>query len=225
MLSNLVPYLRYGVIQMTRKVAVLCSDASSEATSFVISAVFFACGAIAGTISAGYAADSIGQLLGSYFSEYVAAIENGQIAEPRFWDVFWSVFKPNLVAVFLGFSVFGFLLLPILSAVKGFMLSFAVACMLQILGKDCWLLAFAVYGIEALMSIPCFFILTVRASFVSKRIVRAVLSGGGMTVHSLVGRGYLRVHMVCVLILLTAVVIEVLFVPKFVEFAVSVWAL
>lgn len=78
-----------------------------------------------------------------------------------FGEVFWNALRWPLFVWVLGFTAFGLWLTPVMFALRGFFLCFSVAC-LSGSAQGGLLLAFALFGLDALVTLPVFFALGVE---------------------------------------------------------------
>ena len=80
----------------------------------------------------------------------------------------------HLVAFFLGTSFFGLAFIPVLSFTRGFALSCAVASIISVYPDGGIIMAAIAIGIPAIISLPCFFVISIESFFSSGRIFRLV---------------------------------------------------
>ncbi len=123
--------------------------------SLLLCGAMFLIGCIIGTFTAGLVSD--GTQLSSILSDYLSGYLNNASAKPDFFIAALETFKYHLTALFLGLSLLGVIFIPVLSGIRGFMLSYSIAAVVRLLGgKGAWL-ALSVFGIRTLITIPCFF--------------------------------------------------------------------
>ena len=87
----------------------------------------------------------------------------GANAKPDFASALLDVFKYNILSIALGFSILGVFCIPALMALRGFFLSFSVSTVVRVIGGKGVTLALAIFGANTLITVPCFFILSVYA--------------------------------------------------------------
>ena len=125
--------------------------------------VCFLIGMLGGQVSAEKTSEGALSELYRYLTSYYTL----DVGEERGIGVFLNAlliyFRYPLLALCMGLTVAGALLLPLLSAVFGFFLSYAACCFARIYGGSGVLLAAAVLGLRCLVTLPCFFILAVQA--------------------------------------------------------------
>ena len=145
------------------------SETSQKTTALILCAILFLLGSVAGTVFAG----SLSQHHGtdSFFSAFLRLKTN----EPVRVDLLTAIFdacKYPLAVLFLGTSVLGVALIPALSAVRGFLLSFSVAAVVRLYGTHGIMVALSMFGTSALITIPCFIFLSIEAFCASQRLLQ-----------------------------------------------------
>ena len=126
-------------------------------------AVCFFLGIVWGHVSARKNADATGIELHRYLAEYYVMDHADAGSGVVFLSAILVYFRYPVIAFFLGFTVFGALLLPGVSVIFGFFLSFAACCFAGAFGERGVLLALAVLGFRCLVTLPCFFVLATPA--------------------------------------------------------------
>lgn len=120
---------------MSRRLSVFNSAGVDSTRYFAVVCCFFILGSAAGIMSASAAA--VQSDLPDY-SDIFSGLD--------FLQYFLSLSKYHLISAFLSLMLFGFVFVPLLSAVKGFFLSFTVSCLSSFGGSGLYsqrLLAFA----------------------------------------------------------------------------------
>lgn len=102
------------------------------------------------------------QELSDYLHEYAQATANGQGPSASALSVGAAYFRYPAAALLLGLTAAGLVLLPVLSVVQGFFLSFSVGCFARALGRGGVYLALAAFGPRCLFVLPCTLLLTVQ---------------------------------------------------------------
>ena len=196
----------------------------SESDGFfglMVCTIFFACGIIMGTFSARALDEKETWTLYQTLSGYIFQIADGTYVSPGFLSVLWSLGQYHLLALFLGFSLLGVLCLPILSGIRGFYLSFSIAAFIRAFGPEGWPVAFSLFGVGALITVPCFFLLVSQAFTASAQLGRGTLGGSGVFLGTLFHRGYILRAAICFLGILAAVLIEIYVTPILVSWTSS----
>jgi len=136
--------------------------------AFAVLSVSFIVGAIAGTLS-GSAASSTVDTLDVINDSFTAAV--------------LPLLLYPVLAVFLGLTIPGTLFLPLLSALRGFMLSFSIATVLPTLNAEATLQMLTSLTLPTLVSVTVFMILSTQAFIMSLSLLKLVLhnapSGSG----------------------------------------------
>ena len=124
-------------------------------------ALFFLGGILLGQVLAGKVPDGTGDELTRYLTDYVYLYGQTAPEGRAFWETVVIYFRYPLLAVFLGFTSVGVVLLPVVAVAFGFFLSFSVSCFTAAFGGEGVLLALAVSGLRFALTLPCFFLLAV----------------------------------------------------------------
>jgi len=152
---------------------------------------------------------------------HIAQIRAGTVESPGFLSVFWIAGRDHLLVLFLGFSLLGVFCLPILSAVRGFYLSFSIAVFVRAFGTGGLPVALSLFGVSAVITVPCFFILVSQAFTATSELGRGVLGMGKPHIGTLYGRGYVLRTALCFLGILAAVLLELYVTPALVAWTSS----
>lgn len=185
--------------------------------AFLVCAAFFLCGGIVGAFSSASITDT--DYAFDFLFGYLKLAEDDLVSNPGFLSVMINTLKFPLIALFLGFSVFGVIGLPILSAVRGFLLAFSASLICRLFGTGGIWLAFALYGLSALMTVPCFFVLSSQCFSSSGYLLQAVLHPSQRTTISPFNRTFLKRCVICFIILLAVALLETLFSPGLIKLA------
>lgn len=119
----------------------------------------------------------IGSLIGpgttydSWLSDFVglSRLQNMGMAA-----AFFHFSRFHLVAFLLGSSYFGIILIPALSCVRGYVLSFTAASIISVYPQNGLIMAAVILGIPALISLPCYFLLSIEGFRSAGRIFHLV---------------------------------------------------
>lgn len=117
----------------------------------------------------------------------------------------------HILALFLGTSLTGVVLIPALAVVRGFALSFASASVLASSTEGGLLMCLTVLGLPALFSIPCFILLCEYGAGRSRRLI-ALANGRGPGFYE-PGSGTLFITLP---VLIIGAIIDIWLVPKLV---------
>lgn len=132
-----------------------------------VSASFFL-GGLAGCLLAGCVDGGGQESLAAYVEGFLRAAQAGDAAPPALAALVWETLRWPLLALLLGFTALGLLALPLLFAVRGFLLAFSIASFVRLFGGTGCLLALLVFGVGGAFSVPALFVLGVQ-SFMTAR--------------------------------------------------------
>lgn len=186
---------------------------------FILLAAFFACGGILGSAAGGYVSGEVSDTLSGVIQNYLSSSSIEMPQAEAFFKVALSSFLFPAIALFLGTSAIGFLLIPPLIAARGFSLGFSAACVIRAFGTDGKLLIFAAYGINAIITTPCLFLISIYAIQISGNIFSSGIIGIKNT--GRFGKAFLIKLIVFCLIILIAVVLDTYLTPQLVKSAAS----
>jgi len=206
---------------MRRKMMVQAVVDQRGFLGLMVCVVFFACGIIAGTFSARNLDAANTHALQERMMGYMEQIRAETFVSPGFWSVLWTTGRDHLLVLFLGFSLLGVFCLPILSAVRGFYLSFSIATFIRAFGAGGVSVAFSLFGVGALFTVPAFFILVTYAFRASAEMGSAILSQGKLQAGKLYGSAYFIKVALCFLGILVAVLVELYVTPALVSWTSS----
>lgn len=128
-----------------------------------ILAAFFSAGAVWGQVLANRTPEPVDAELTRYLTDYCTLDAGETDTGSVFLSSLLIYFRYPLAAVLLGFAAPGAIFLPLVAAIFGFFLSFAVCCFAGAFGSTGILLAVCLFGLRCLISLPCFFLLAVPA--------------------------------------------------------------
>ena len=151
-------------------------------------ALFFLAGVLLGQVLAGKVPDGTGGELTRYLTDYVYLYGQTAPESRAFWETVVIYFRYPLLAVFLGFTSVGVVLVPVVAAAFGFFLSFSVSCFTAAFGGEGGLLALAVSGLRCAVTLPCFFLLAVPSWQASWTLASLSLGRGQRTAPVVYGR-------------------------------------
>lgn len=104
----------------------------------------------------------------------------GEITAPALASLVWDTVRWPLLALLLGFTALGLLGLPLLFAVRGFLLAFSIASFVRLFGGAGCLLALLVFGVSGALSVPVLFVLGVQG-LLAARVLAGRVWGMGKT--------------------------------------------
>ena len=119
---------------------------------------------------------------------FLRAAQAGEPSPPALAALVWETLRWPLLALLLGFTALGLLALPLLFAVRGFLLAFSIASFVRLFGGTGCLLALLVFGVGGAFSVPALFVLGVQ-SFMTARTLAGRVWGESKAA-PLYGRAY-----------------------------------
>ena len=138
-------------------------------SAFFLCAAGFLLGVILGVLLSGGVLE--GDSASEFFSEYGKTLLAGSF-DGGFLPVFMSVAWYHLLAILFSFTMLGVALIPLVSAARGFTLSFTLAALVRLYATQGIAAGMALVGFTALLSVPIFFLVSVDAMCASGELVR-----------------------------------------------------
>ena len=143
---------------MRRRVVQIWNTPGGVTTALLVVSCAFVSGGIAGLLVASQVAGEGQTTLAAYIESYLAAAQQRPAVAPGFFAVALDLLRWPCLAVFMGFLSLGVVGVPILFAVRGFLLSFA-----RMFGGAGGMLAFFAFGLTGLLAVPALFVLGVQS--------------------------------------------------------------
>ncbi len=168
----------------------------------LLCAAFFFFGTLIGVISASDIPGEQSAVLKGFF----LSLQSGLYEPGGFLDSLAKAFLFHIIAVLLGFSAIGFIFLPLLSFLRGFAVSFAAASVMTALGSEGFTVALALLGLPSLITLPCFFIVTLQAFEASYSLAGRILRRSAAS--SIYRKEYFNRCAVCSAALIIAALID-----------------
>lgn len=180
----------------------------------VILSAILLCAICAGCITASCVTEDSAGFLNEYISKN--ALYAGQVIAGReqFFKSLITLVKYPAIVFSLGYTAFGTVLIPGVLFFRGFFLSFSVASVIRVLGYKGLAAALSVYGLQALVSIPCTLIIAAKAMRASQRFFSFAKAGKEQRVIPHAPDGYFTCFFICIICLTLCALLEVLLVPK-----------
>ena len=182
---------------------------------------FFLFGLILGQVLCARIPGETAQELTRYLTDYLQLGEGTGRSVKALLSALLIYFRYPLLAFLLGFSSVGILLLPAVSAVYGFFLSFSVCCFIAVFGTGGALLAVSVLGVRCLFALPCDFVLAVPAFQTSASLAAVSFGGGRRAAPVVYGSKWWARLFTAVSILLAGTVAELFLTPFLLRFALE----
>ena len=176
---------------------------------FLLSAAFVIGGA-AGLVMASQIAGSAQETLTNCVGSYLEVAGENAVPSPELWTTALEFLRWPGFAVFLGFAAFGVIGIPVLFAVRGFLLAFAIGAFVRIFGGVGCFLAFFSFGLTGMFAIPALFVLGVQSFDMARRR----MTGGTGKQAPIPSRQYLARSGLCFGALVLCVMVEYWAVPE-----------
>jgi len=146
--------------------------------ALLITAAFFILGSFLGCLLAFQADGGGAQALEEYLSSFLRAAENSGLRTPDLSGVLWRTLRWPVGAVLLGYTALGLFGIPILSALRGFLLTFSIGAFVRVYGWTGTRIAFYLVGITGMISTPVFLFLATQSFSASLRLSLTALGRG-----------------------------------------------
>ena len=154
------------------------APADGTAPMLALAAACFFLGGLAGCLLASQIGGSGQESLAAYVEGFLSASQAGEAAAPALATVVWDTMRWPLLALLLGFTALGLVGLPVLFAVRGFLLSFSIACFVRLFGGAGCLLALLIFGVGGAVSVPVLFVLGVQSLLAARALAGRVWGDG-----------------------------------------------
>lgn len=182
---------------------------TGQAAALLLLSGLFLGGSVAGCVCAGLIRDPGGALM-DYVRVYLKLLGSEGVSVP-FLSVLWRMMRIPLLVLFLGLTALGVVGLPVLFAVRGFLLCYAVSAFYRLLGLSGLAASFVLFGVSALVWLPVLLQLGVQGLVGSYGLLRRATGDGRypLCYHS----GFLVRCSLCAAALFLCAVLEYLLVP------------
>ena len=184
--------------------------------------ICFFLGSTAGCLLAAAAGGGGSESLTSYIQGFLSAAGEVGVQPPALLPLLWDLLRWPVFVVALGFTALGVLGIPILFAVRGFLLSFAVSSFVRIFGSEGCFAATLIFGVSGAVSIPALFVLGVQGLTASARLAGRTM--GASRRGSPFGRAYFLRCGMCAGAFCVCILLEYLVVPTLVAWAAGMLA-
>lgn len=169
---------------------------------FLVCAALFTLGCVAGVIASGSLP------IDTPVNEYVAAVAGAESGgfDVRFLSALQTSGKYHAVVMFFAFSVLGVIAIPAVSALRGFLLCFAVSSVIRYYGAGSVPYALLMFAPEAIIAVPALFLLSTHSLSASGTLLQAC-SSRGAPVGAPYGNGFTGRVLICAaLVCITALI-------------------
>lgn len=149
---------------MARTVTGIWWSPTAEGTpALVVTAAFFTFGGLAGSFLAFRTSGAGLEAMTAYLERFLTVAQTAGLSLPSLPELLWRALRWPLAAILLGLSAVGLLGIPVLSAMRGFLMAFSIASFAMAYGHDGLAVAFFLLGIPGIFSVPAFMILTTQS--------------------------------------------------------------
>ena len=152
--------------------------AGGALTALAVVSAAFCLGALAGMLVASQVGGGGQDSLTAYLERYLAAAQSGAAAPPRVSSILWETLRWPVLTFLLGFTALGVVGIPLLFGVRGFLLSFSIACFVRLFGGAGCLLALLIFGVGGAVSVPVLFVLGVQSLLAARALAGRVWGDG-----------------------------------------------
>ena len=152
-------------------------------SALIVLGIAFLLGMLLGCLMAAQVEGDGDDSLAFYIETYLEAAREGYAGPASLPALLWPELRYFLLVFFLSFTAFGVLGIPVVFGVRAFFLSFAAASFVRMFSGFGLLLALAVFGVAAVISIPALFVLGAQGWNRSMALVPQQ-SGGRRKLHA-----------------------------------------
>ena len=189
----------------------------------VVLAGCFLAGGLAGLLLSGRTGGTgdtaLAELLRTFLERSAAQAPQAAPAPALLWEcVRW-----HLLVFVLGFTSLGLLFLPVVFALRGFLMAFSIGTFVHLFGGAGCLLALAVFGVTGAVSLPALFVLGVQGMAAARALASRFLGESRRTLPY--GRTYFLRCAVCAGALCVCFFLESTAVPALVSGAAGMLTL
>jgi hypothetical protein len=184
----------------------------------VLPALIFLCicfiiGAITGSVVAANGGDSA--QLASMIADFTV------LSDVNFWNVLLNILRFPVIVILCGLCVFGTVMIPIVVAVRGFLLLFTITTFVRLFGGSGLLYSMSLFGIQCLFVLPCILLLAAQG-LVSASLLFSLASSRGKKISGSVFSGayFIRI-LICFGVLLFCALVETLITPYLVSLTIN----
>jgi len=172
----------------------------------------FLCGIFAGCLWADSVTERGGAVLSEYINGYLTVLRGGTAGNGSLLATLWELFRWPLLTVAFAFTAVGLIAIPVIFLLRGFLLSFSIACLIRVLGSTGAILAFFLFGISGVLSLPVLFILGIQGITACRQLCLRLM-GTRQNTEPIYGNEYLIRCGFCAVILCICVCLEQFLLP------------
>jgi hypothetical protein len=138
---------------------------------------------------------------------------------------FFNAFKYHVAVFLLGFTMLGVGVAPLITATKGFFLSFSITAFIKAFGLSGLWFSLGAFGVQALVSLPCLFYLSMRSMTASASLLGAVAGKYKRPLLKGLGATYLFPFAICTVILCLTALFETFVSPPLLRLITTGWSI
>lgn len=138
----------------------------------------FLLGGLAGCLMSSFVGGPGQESLRNYLEFFLGSAQSGEMCTPGLALQLRDLLRWPVAALLLGFTALGVLGLPLLFAIRGFLLAFSIAAFVQMFGSAGCLIAFLIFGIGGSFSVSALFVLGAQSLAASRRLASRFLGEG-----------------------------------------------
>lgn len=183
----------------------------------------FLAGGLAGLLLSGKSGGSERTVLAELLRTFLERSAAQTPQTPPVPILLWEAVRWHALVFVLGFTSLGLLFLPVVFALRGFLLAFAIGVFVHLFGGAGAVLAMAVFGVTGAVSLPALFVLGVQGMGASRALASRFLGESRRTLPY--GRVYFLRCAACAGALCVCVLLESAAVPELVSGAAGVLVL
>ena len=172
----------------------------------------FLLGGLSGCFWANSLSDNGSIALWEYVNSYLTVLREGTVETGDLLKTSWELFRWPVLTILFAFTAPGLVVIPILFLLRGFLLSFSIACFVRVLGSSGAILAFFLFGISGSLSLPVLFVLGNQGMEACRKLCLRLL--GSKPPKSIYGNEYFIRCGLCAAVLCICVCLEQSVVPR-----------
>lgn len=182
--------------------------------------LMMALGMLLGYVACGILADHEEAQLNAYILQNARLFAEAGEEKASFLSVLLIYLRYPVLVFLCGCSAMNAVLIPVVCAVQGFFLSFAVSCFAAQLGHNGILLALSAFGLRCVLVLPCTLMIAVWM-VVLKRGLREIRAGKRERARETLLACCFRQMLGCLLVLGIGIILELWLVPDWIALALT----
>ena len=170
----------------------------SKIIALIVCSAFFSGGCIAGvffSMEIGCNDSVVAYVLG-----IPSAVCSGNVFQSYF-PVLFNTAVFHILSFIFGFSLIGIVSVPLLSALKGFLAAFSVSIIVRTLGAESIWFAVSIIGLDLLVAVPCFLIISMHSLCASIRLFLVSIKSEVQFGSSIYNSKYFKRFFICCAVL------------------------